>query len=150
MSSVNVPPGSQAAPVHSVGGDTVDEHGAGWVAFAGVMLLIVGALNVIYGIAAIDNAHFYAKNAAYVFADLNTWGWIILIVGAIQIGAAFSILGGTSWGRWVGVLTASANAIAQLLFIPSYPFLSLSLFAIDILIVYGLLAYGGRRHSVMS
>jgi Short repeat of unknown function (DUF308) len=120
-------------------------HGMGWVVFAGTMLAIVGILNVIYGIAAISNSRFYVHGVEYVIGDLKLWGWILLIVGVIQFFAAFSIWSGTEWGRWVGVASASINAIMQLIFIPAYPFLSLAIFAIDILIVYGLLAYGGRQ-----
>ncbi len=122
-----------------------DEHGMGWVIFAGTMLAIVGILNFIYGIAAISNSKFYARDVTYVVSSLNTWGWVIMILGAIQFFAALSIWGGTEWGRWVGILTAGVNAIVQLIFIPAYPFLSLAIFAVDILIVYGLVAYGGRR-----
>jgi hypothetical protein len=122
-----------------------DDHGIGWVIFAGTMLAIVGILNFIYGIAAIDDANFYVNNANYVISNLNTWGWVIMIIGVIQFFAALSIWGGTEWGRWVGVITASVNAIVQLIFLPGYPFLSLALFAINILIIYGLLAYGGRK-----
>lgn len=122
-----------------------DDRGMGWVTFAGAMLALIGTLNVVYGIAAIDNANFYVNNVKYVFGDLNTWGWIVLCIGALQIAAAFSIFAGTEWGRWVGIGTAGVNALAQLFFLPSYPFLSLALFAVDILIIYGLLAYGGRR-----
>jgi hypothetical protein len=118
---------------------------SGWATFAGVMLAIVGALNVVYGIAAIDSANFYVNNAQYVVSDLNAYGWTLLIVGAIQFCAAFSIFAGTSWGRWVGVFSAGVNSIAQLLFLPAYPALALALFAIDILIIYGLVAHGGRH-----
>jgi hypothetical protein len=121
------------------------EHGTGWVIFAGTMLAIVGILNFIYGIAAISNSRFYVHGVEYVIGDLKLWGWILMIVGIIQFFAAFSIWGGTEWGRWVGIASASINAIMQLIFIPAYPFLSLAIFAIDILVVYGLLAYGGRR-----
>lgn len=125
-----------------------DFEGSGWVMFAAIMLMIIGVMNIVYGIAAIDDANFFVNDARYVFSDLSTWGWIILIIGITQLCAAFSIIGGTSWGRWVGVATAGGNAIAQLLFLPSYPFLSISLFAVDILIIYGLVAYGGRRRAV--
>jgi hypothetical protein len=118
---------------------------SGWATFAGVMLAIVGVLNIIYGIAAIDNANFFVNDARYVFSSLNTWGWVELIIGALQFCAAFSIFAGTSWGRWVGIGTAGLNSIAQLLFLPSYPLLSLALFAVDILIIYGLIAHGGSR-----
>jgi hypothetical protein len=121
---------------------------SGWVTYAGVMLSIVGVLNIIYGIAAIDSANFYINDAKYVVSDLNTWGWVIGIIGAIQFGAAFSIFSGTAWGRWVGVGSAGLNAIAQLMFLPAYPFLALALFSMDILVVYGLIAHGGRRERV--
>lgn len=122
---------------------------SGWVMFAAVMLMIVGILNVIYGIAAIDNANFYVNDARYVFSDLNTWGWIILGIGALQFVAACSLfVGGGQWARWVGILTAGGNGIAQLLFLPSYPFLSLALFSVDVLILYGLVAHWHRLRTV--
>ena len=124
------------------------EKGQGWVTFAGVMLALLGTMNVIYGIAAIDGAHVYTANATYVFGDLNTWGWFLVGIGTIQFFAAFSIWNQTSWGRWVGVLSATCNSILMLLFLPAFPFLALSLFTIDILVIYGLIAYGGRRNAV--
>lgn len=112
----------------------------GWVAFACVMLGINGLLNITYGIGAIDDANFYIHDAKYILSDLNTWGWILLVTGILQISAVVSITGGTSWGRWFGIVMACANAIGQLLFIPSAPFLSLALFAVDIIVIYGLAA----------
>jgi hypothetical protein len=113
---------------------------SGWAYFAGVMLGIDAMLNVIYGIGAINNANFYLNDAKYVFSGLNGWGWVLLISGAIQFCAAVSIFAGTAWGRWVGVATAGVNSIAQLLFLPSSPFLALVLFTMDVLIMYGLIA----------
>jgi hypothetical protein len=124
------------------------EARSGWVTFAGVMLSIAGVLNIIYGIAAIDNANFYVNDARYAISDLNTWGWVLLVIGAIQFCAAFSIFGGTSWGRWIGVLAAGLNAIAQLLFLPAYPVLALALFAVDIIVIHALIAHGGGRASI--
>ncbi|WCB95166.1 hypothetical protein DSM104299_03909 [Baekduia alba] len=131
-------------PAGDVG--TGGEYGgarSGWVTFAGVMLSIVGALNIIYGIAAIDNANFYVDDARYAISSLSTWGWVLLLIGALQFGAAFSIFGGTSWGRWVGVIAAGLNAIAQLLFLPAYPLLALALFAVDIIVIHALIAHYG-------
>jgi hypothetical protein len=121
--------------------------GYGWVVFAGTMIAIAGVLNVIYGIAAIDNAHIYTANTKYVFGDLNTWGWFLTVVGAIQVFAAFSIWGQTEWGRWVGVFSAGANAILMLLYLPAFPFFALAIFTIDILVIYGLIAHGGRPQT---
>ena len=119
-------------------------HGEGWVLFAGIMVLIAGILNTIYGIAAIDKANFFVEDKKFIISDLATWGWIILIIGVIQLIAAFSIWAGGEFGRWVGIIGASLSAIGALLSIPGYPFFSLAVFAIDLLIIYGLAAYGGR------
>jgi uncharacterized membrane protein HdeD (DUF308 family) len=121
------------------------EHGQGWVTFAGMMLAVLGILNVIYGFAAIDSANVYVGDTQYVFGDLNLWGWFLVLVGAVQVVAAFSIWSGTEWGRWVGVASAGVNAVLQLLFMPAFPLLALSLFAVDVLVLYALIQYGGRR-----
>lgn len=123
-----------------------EQSGAGWVMFAGIMLLIVGVLNVIYGIAAIDNSKFFvhATETQYILSGLNTWGWVTLILGALEIIAAFSIWSGGAYGRWFGIIIASLSAIGALLSIPAYPLWSLAVFTVDILIIYGLAAYGGQ------
>ena len=126
-----------------------DIQGAGWVMFAGIMILIVAVLNIIYGFAAIDNSKFFVEDTKFILSDLNTWGWIILIIGVLQLFAAFSIWAGGEYGRWIGLITASISAIGALLSLPGYPFWSLAIFAIDILIIYGLAAYGGRRSSTV-
>ena len=120
-------------------------EGSGWVLFAGIMIMMVGVLNIIWGIAAIDRSSFFVQDSQYIFSDLRTWGWIILILGGLQLAAAFSIWAGGSYGRWFGIASATSNAIAALLSIPAYPFWSLAIFAIDVLVIYGLSAYGGDR-----
>jgi hypothetical protein len=120
-----------------------DEPGGGWILFAGIMLMLVGILNVIYGIAAIDDSSFFVHNTKYILSDLNTWGWVTLIVGVVQILAAFSIWNGNQFGRWVGIAVAGLSAISALLSIPAYPFWSLAIF-----VIYGLAAYGGQRQAL--
>jgi hypothetical protein len=127
--------------------DSDDSHGQGLVTFAGVMLMIAAVLNTLYGIAAIDNANFFVHDARYVFGDLNTWGWFLLAFGVLQFFAALAIWRGVSWGRWLGVACASGNAILQTLWIPAYPILAMTILTLDIIVIYGLLAYGGRRRS---
>src|SRR3954452_9931201 len=119
--------------------------GYGWVIFAGSMLALVGTLNFIYGIAAISNSKFYARDVTYVVASLNTWGWVLLVLGTVQFLAAFAIFTGSEVGRWIGILSAAGNAIVQMLVLPAYPFLALALFTIDILVIYGLVAHGGHH-----
>ena len=124
-----------------------DEHGQGLVTFAGIMLMIAAVLNMLYGIAAIDQANFFTQNARYVFADLQTFGWFVVALGVIQFFAAFAIWRGASWARWFGVACASANAILQMLWLPSSHVLGLTIMALDIIAIYGLVAYGGRRRA---
>jgi hypothetical protein len=128
--------------------DYDDSHGQGLVTFAGVMLMIAAVLNTLYGIAAIRKANFFVHDARYVFGDLKTFGWFVLALGVVQFFAALAIWRGESWGRWFGVACASANAILQMLWLPAYPILALTILPLDIIAIYGLLAYGGRRRSI--
>ena len=144
MSSVTDPSAGRSP---QTGYDYEDERGFGWIVFSGVMIMIVGILNFIYGIAAIDESKFYVGNTKFVITDLKTWGWILTIIGGIQILIGAGIWARSQAARWAGVFVASLNAIAQLLFIAGNPWLSLALFAIDILVIYGLVCYGGRMEG---
>jgi hypothetical protein len=125
----------------------MNEQRSGWVTFAGVMLLIAGALNVIYGIAAIGDSKFFINDSKYILSNLNTWGWITLIIGVIQLFAAFSLWSGNVYGRIIGIGATGLSAIGALLSIPAYPFWSLAIFAIDIVIIHQIATRGteGRR-----
>ena len=124
-----------------------EERGVGWVLFAGIMIFIAGTLNCIWGIAAIDKASFFIEDQRYIISDLSTWGWIVLIIGILQVIAAFSIFAGNAYGRWIGIITASVSAIGALLSIPGYPLWSIAVFGLDILVIYGLVAYGGQART---
>jgi len=91
-----------------------DRKGAGWVVFAAILLGLSGLWNFFDGIAAISGAHVYVTNANYVFSDLNTWGWIVLCLGVLQGFAALTLLAGSEFARWIGIVSAGLNAIGQL------------------------------------
>jgi hypothetical protein len=134
--------------VTSTTGETFESYrqaGRGWVLYAALMLGLVGSFNVIDGIVALSRSQFYVANAKYVFSDLRTWGWIVLVIGALQILAALSVSRGSEIARWFGVAAAGINGIAQLLFLPGYPLWSIAAFAMDILVIYALIVYGGSR-----
>lgn len=120
------------------------QQGSGWILFAGIMILIAGVLDIIWGIAAIDDASFFVEDERFIISSLSTWGWITLIIGVIKVIAAFSIWNGGVFGAVIGIIAASIGAIGALLTLPAYPFWSLAIFAIDVLIIYGLAAYGAR------
>ena len=121
-----------------------DDRGYGWVMFAGVLLLMLGTLNFIEGLAAIGNAHFFTANAHYIAGSLNTWGWVVLCIGVLEWAVGCGVFIKNQFSRWVGVVVLAGNAIVQLMMIPAYPFWSLSIFTLDILAIYGLIAYGKR------
>lgn len=125
------------------------EERSGWVTFASVLLLLAGSLNVIYGIAAIGDSSFFVGDARYVFGSLNTWGWITLFIGLIEVLAAGSLWRGGLFGRILAIVAASIGAIAALLAIPAYPFWSLAIFALSIVIIHQVSAHGteGRAAS---
>src|SRR4051794_15572721 len=110
----------------------------GWWVFAGLLLGIAGVLDVIYGIAAIGDSKFFTANATYILSGLHTWGWISLIIGVLQLFAAFSLFSGGGFGRWVGIIASGLSAIAALLSLPAYPFWSLCIFALAIIVLYQL------------
>ncbi len=118
-------------------------RGAGSALFVGILLMIAGVLDIVYGIAAVGNSHFYTENSVYVFSSLHTWGWITIILGIIELTAAFSLFGGGSYGRVVGIIAATFGAIGALLNIGgAHPFWSLGVFAICLICIHGLVVLG--------
>jgi hypothetical protein len=119
-------------------------RGVGRAMFAAVLLMIGGILNIIWGIAAIGNSHFFVQHQHYVFAHLRGWGWVSLIIGVLELIAAFSLFSGNEFGRYFAIVVASLAAITALLDIPSYPLWSIAVFALSLWIIQGLVVYGER------
>ncbi len=90
-----------------------EPEGSGWVLFSAIMLGFAGAWNIIAGILAIDSSKIYTDTATYVFSDLNTWGWIVLALGALSLLAAFTLMSGSDLARWFGITVASLSAIGS-------------------------------------
>lgn len=122
----------------------MEVRGEGRTAFAAVLLLIAGVLNVIYGIAAISEAHFFTDSGThYVFSSLNTWGWITVLIAAIQLTAGVSLLSGHTYGRVIGIAAATLGAVESLLAVGgATPFWALGVFALCIYVLHGLIVYG--------
>jgi hypothetical protein len=127
--------------------DARSVRGGGWLMYAAIMLGFAATYNVIDGLLALANSKVYAPHATYVFSDLRTWGWIVLLLGILEGFAAFTVLAGSSFARWFGIGAAGLNAIGQLMFISAYPFWALAMFSVDLLIIYALAVYGGQRRA---
>jgi hypothetical protein len=121
------------------------DRATGWIGYAAIMLVLAGGWNVFDGILAISRSKVFVANASYVFSDLRTWGWIILFLGIAELAAGLMIMSGSQVARWFGIVAAGVNAIGQLMFLHAYPFWSLAMFAADMLIIYALAVYGGRK-----
>lgn len=121
------------------------EIGSGWRAFAGVLILIAGIFNIIDGIVAVADTKYLTDHV--IFGDLTSWGWAILAIGAVQFLVGLAIFAGSGFAAFLGVLIAGLNAIGQLLFLRTYPAWSVITIAIDLLIIYGLTAYGHVRRN---
>jgi hypothetical protein len=118
-------------------------RGTGRAAFAATLLFIVGILNLIYGIGALDNANIFANNQRYVFTDLNTLGWVLIVLGLIQLGGGLSLIAGHTYGRVIGIVAGSLGAITALLSTGSaYPWWSLGIFFLCVYIVHGIYIFG--------
>jgi hypothetical protein len=114
--------------------------------FAAIMLLIVGTLNVIYGIGAIAEAHIFVNDSRYVLTDLNVLGWVLIVLGVIQLTGGFSLMYGNVYGRVIGIIAGSIGAIGALLSIGgAYPWWSLGIFFLCCWIVYGIAVFGDEE-----
>src|ERR687898_3413449 len=118
-------------------------RGAGRVLFAAILLLIVGTFNIIYGIGALDDANYFVDDTRFVLDNLNTLGWVLIILGVIQLTGGFSLLAGNTYGRVIGIIGGTLGAIGALLSIGgSNPWWSLAVFFLCVWIVYGIIILG--------
>ena len=118
-------------------------RGAGRALFAATLLVIVGTLNIMYGIGALDGANIFLNDKRYILTNLNTMGWVLIVLGVIQLGGGFSLMAGNAYGRVIGLIGASLGAIGALLSIGGNdPWWSLAIFFLCIYIVHGIFIYG--------
>ena len=118
-------------------------RGAGRVVFASIVLLMVGTINIIYGIGALDDANVFVNDTRFILSNLNTLGWVLIILGIIQLIAGFSLIAGGGFGRVIGIIAGSLGAIGALLSIGgAYPWWSLAIFALCVRVVHGLVVFG--------
>jgi hypothetical protein len=117
-------------------------QGIGRALFAATLLMIAGLVNIIYGFGALDGANVFVDDQRYILTNLNTMGWVLIILGLIQIAGGFSLYVGNPFGRIIGVVGAGLGAIAALLSIgDGNPWWSLAVFFLCIYVLQGILIY---------
>jgi hypothetical protein len=124
-------------------------RGTGRVVFAAVLLLIVGVLNIIYGIGALDDANIFVNDTRFIFTNLNTLGWVLIILGIIQLTGGFSLMAGNTYGRVIGIIAGTLGAIHALIAIGgAYPWWSLGVFFLCVWVVFGLVEFGEDERAL--
>ena len=114
-------------------------RGAGRAVFAAILLMLVGTINIIYGIGALDDAHIYVNDTRFIFTNLNTMGWVLIILGVVQLTGGFSLIAGNTYGRVIGIIAGSLGALGALFSIGgNNPWWSLAVFALCVWVVYGI------------
>jgi hypothetical protein len=123
--------------------EEVQMRGTGRVVFAATMLLIVGTLNIIYGIGALDDANIFVNDKRFILTNLNVLGWVLIILGVIQLAGGLSLMAGNTYGRVIG--------IGALLSIGgAYPWWSLAIFFLCVYIVHGILVFGEDERAAVT
>ncbi|MGZ6690848.1 MAG: DUF7144 family membrane protein [Solirubrobacteraceae bacterium] len=126
-------------------------RGMGRALLAATLLLIVGTLNIVYGIGALNDANIFVNDKRYIFTNLNTMGWVLIILGVIQLAGGISLMAGNTYGRVVGIIGGSLGAIGALLSIGgNYPGWSLGIFFLCIYIVHGIFIYGEEDRTLRT
>ena len=126
-------------------------RGAGRVVFAATLLIILGVLNIIYGIGALDDANIFVNDTRFILSDLNTLGWVLILLGLLQLTAGFSLMSGNTYGRVLGITAGSIGAVGALLSVGgAFPWWSLAMFALCIYVVHGIIVFGEDEREVRA
>lgn len=121
------------------GSTRADEWALTGVVFAAVMMVVIGLFQFFGGLAAIVEDDLYVLGRDYAYSlDITAWGWIHLILGVVMIAAGYALFRRRAWGGAVAVVLASLSAVANFLFIPYYPFWSLTVIALDVFVIWAI------------
>jgi hypothetical protein len=122
---------------------TTSGWAVGFILFAAIMMIMAGVFQALQGLVAIFENEFYVATRNYLFQfDATTWGWIHLLLGLLVAFAGWGLLSGRTWARAVAITLAVLSAIANFLWLPYYPFWSLLIIVLDIVVIWAIAAHG--------
>ena len=116
---------------------------AGWIGFAGILMLIVGGIDFFQGLIALFEDEYYVPTGSgFLVLDLTGWGWTLVIWGVLLVSAGLGLISGQAWARWFAIVVIGLNFIAQLGFLGNTqtPLWSLTVIALNIIVLYALTA----------
>jgi hypothetical protein len=122
----------------------------GWIYFAGILLLIGAAIDIIYGLAAIigpNSAYFVGPQGGVAAFDVARWGWWSLVIGLALVVVAFFLLTGRVWARVLVAVVAAINAVSHILLLPEQPWWSLIMIGLDVLVIFAVTVHGGELRT---
>ena len=131
-----------------------DSSWAGWIVFAGIVLVLIGAMDALQGLVAIIKDDYVVATAkGLAIVDVTTWGWITLFWGVVLVLTGLGLLGGAGWARWLAIVGVGLNAIGQIAFMANYPqaypLWNILIVTLNILVLYALTAHWrGFKESV--
>lgn len=124
---------------------------SGWILFAGIMMMLIGAYNLLQGLAAIfSDDYFQVSEDDLLVFDFTAWGWIMLIWGIVLLLAGFGLVTGKPWARWTGIAVVGLNAVAQAAFLSAFPLWSILVVGLCVLVLFALAAHWDEAQADMA
>ncbi len=126
---------------------------AGWIGFAGILMLIIGAIDFIQGLIALFDDDYYVVTASgFLAVNLTGWGWIMMVSGVVLVLAGLGLLAGQGWARWFTIVVVALNFFAQLGFLGNsqYPLWAITALALNVVVLYALTARWDESQADIS
>jgi hypothetical protein len=116
----------------------------GMVVFGGLMMIVAGTFHAMAGLVGLFNDSYWLVPSSDLVVTVNytTWGFVHLVLGVLAIAAGAGILAGQAWARVTGVVLAVISALVNIAFLAAYPLWSMLIIALDVLVIYALIAHG--------
>jgi hypothetical protein len=131
--------------------DRAAEHRFIWIGFAGFMVMLSGAVTIVQGLWALDHqasAAVRVSAAQLSYADLETWGWIMIVWGVIAFFAGFAVFAQKEWGRWIGIVASAISILLAFFWVFAFPLAAFGVIFIDVLVIYALFTQVGGDHPI--